>query len=62
MRRWLLPRPLLLAALIGAWQLAAAAGALADALNLEDFLVPSPARNRRSRSGRTARCSPKTPG
>jgi ABC-type nitrate/sulfonate/bicarbonate transport system permease component len=42
MRRWLLP-PLLLAALIGAWQVAASTGAIADALNLEPFLVPSPA-------------------
>ena len=42
MRRWLLP-PLLLAALVGAWQVAASTGAIADALNLEDFLVPSPA-------------------
>ncbi|HEX7245344.1 MAG TPA: ABC transporter permease [Solirubrobacterales bacterium] len=42
MRRWLLPA-LLLAALVGAWQLAASTGALADALGLEPFLVPSPA-------------------
>ncbi len=42
MRRWLLPA-LLLAALIGAWQLAASSGALADLLGLESFLVPSPA-------------------
>lgn len=42
MRRWLLPA-LLLAALVGAWQLAASSGALADLLNLESFLVPSPA-------------------
>ncbi len=42
MRRWLLPT-LLLAALIGAWQLAASTGFLADVLGLEDFLVPSPA-------------------
>ncbi|HWA55210.1 MAG TPA: ABC transporter permease [Solirubrobacterales bacterium] len=42
MRRWLLPA-LLLAALIGAWQLAASSGALADLLNLESYLVPSPA-------------------
>jgi len=41
-RRWLLP-PLLLAALVAAWQVAAASGAIADALNLEDFLVPAPA-------------------
>jgi NitT/TauT family transport system permease protein len=42
LRRWLLPA-LLIAALIGAWQLAASSGALADLLNLESFLVPSPA-------------------
>lgn len=42
MRRRLLP-VLLLAALIGAWQLAASTGLMADALGLEDFLVPSPA-------------------
>jgi ABC-type nitrate/sulfonate/bicarbonate transport system permease component len=41
-RRWLAPA-LLLAALIGIWQIAAASGALAGVLNLEDFLVPSPA-------------------
>jgi NitT/TauT family transport system permease protein/putative hydroxymethylpyrimidine transport system permease protein len=40
--RWLLPAALLLA-LVGAWQLAASSGALADLLNLESFLVPSPA-------------------
>jgi len=40
--RWVLPA-LLLAALIGAWQLAASTGALADVLGLEPFLVPSPA-------------------
>jgi ABC-type nitrate/sulfonate/bicarbonate transport system permease component len=33
----------LLAALIGAWQVAASTGALADLLGLEPFLVPSPA-------------------
>jgi len=42
MRRYLLPA-LLLAALLGAWQLAASTGAMADVLGLEDFLVPSPA-------------------
>ncbi len=42
MRRRLLPT-LLLAALIGAWQVAASTGALADVLGLEPFLVPSPA-------------------
>jgi len=41
-RRWLLPA-LLLAALLGAWQLAASTGFLAEVLGLEDFLVPSPA-------------------
>jgi NitT/TauT family transport system permease protein/putative hydroxymethylpyrimidine transport system permease protein len=34
---------MLLAALIGAWQIAASSGALADLLKLESFLVPSPA-------------------
>lgn len=42
MRRWLLPT-LFLTGLIGAWQIAASSGALADLLNLESFLVPSPA-------------------
>jgi ABC-type nitrate/sulfonate/bicarbonate transport system permease component len=42
MKRWVLPT-LVLAALIGAWQIAASSGALADLLNLESFLVPSPA-------------------
>ena len=42
MKRWLLPA-LLLAVLVGTWQLAASSGVLASALNLEDFLVPSPA-------------------
>ena len=41
-RRWLLPA-LLLAALVEAWQIAASTGAIADALSLESFLVPSPA-------------------
>jgi putative hydroxymethylpyrimidine transport system permease protein len=41
-RRWLLPS-LLLAALIGGWQIAVSSGTLADALGLEPFLVPSPA-------------------
>ena len=40
--KWLLPLALL-ALLIGAWQIAASTGAIADALSLEDFLVPSPA-------------------
>lgn len=42
MRRRLLPA-LLLAALIAAWQIAASTGAIADALSLEHYLVPSPA-------------------
>ncbi|HET7511114.1 MAG TPA: ABC transporter permease [Solirubrobacterales bacterium] len=41
-RRWVLPA-LLLAALVGAWQIAASTGAIADALSLESYLVPSPA-------------------
>jgi putative hydroxymethylpyrimidine transport system permease protein len=41
-RRWLFPA-LLLGALLGIWQLACSTGAIADALNLESFLVPSPA-------------------
>jgi ABC-type nitrate/sulfonate/bicarbonate transport system permease component len=40
-RRWLLPA-LLLGVLAAAWQIAATTGAIADALRLEDFLVPSP--------------------
>ncbi len=42
MKRWLYPL-LLLAALIGLWQLAASSGFMASVLNLEEFLVPSPA-------------------
>jgi ABC-type nitrate/sulfonate/bicarbonate transport system permease component len=42
MKAWALPI-LLIAILIGAWQVAASSGALADLLNLESFLVPSPA-------------------
>ena len=42
MRRWALPA-LVLAATIGAWQVAASSGAIAGALRLEHFLVPSPA-------------------
>ncbi len=42
MRRWVLPA-LVLAALLGAWQIAASSGAIASALGLEDFLVPAPA-------------------
>lgn len=41
MRRWLLPA-LLLVGLVGAWQVAASTGALADLLGLKSFLVPSP--------------------
>ena len=41
MKRWLLPA-LVLAGLLGAWQVAASTGAIADALHLEPFLVPSP--------------------
>jgi putative hydroxymethylpyrimidine transport system permease protein len=42
MSRWLAPL-VLLAALVGAWQLAASSGVLADLLGVESFLVPSPA-------------------
>jgi putative hydroxymethylpyrimidine transport system permease protein len=42
MLRWVLPVALL-AALIGAWQIAASTGAIAEALNLEPIFVPSPA-------------------
>lgn len=42
MKRWALPL-LALAALIGAWQLAASTGILADVLGVESFLAPSPA-------------------
>ncbi|HSR93601.1 MAG TPA: ABC transporter permease [Solirubrobacterales bacterium] len=42
MKRWVLPM-LAVAVLVGLWQLAASSGVLASALNLEDFLVPSPA-------------------
>jgi putative hydroxymethylpyrimidine transport system permease protein len=41
MRRYVLPA-IVLALLIGAWQLAATSGFLANVLNLEDFLVPAP--------------------
>jgi putative hydroxymethylpyrimidine transport system permease protein len=41
LRRVALPG-LLLAVLLGLWQLAASTGALKDALNLQSFLVPSP--------------------
>lgn len=42
MKRWLLPAALL-ALLVGAWQLATSSGAIANALSLEPFLIPSPA-------------------
>ncbi|HET7122123.1 MAG TPA: ABC transporter permease [Solirubrobacterales bacterium] len=42
MRRWLLPLALI-GLLLGLWQLAASTGAIADALNLKPYLVPSPA-------------------
>lgn len=41
MRLW--PAALVVAALLGAWQLAASSGTLAGALGLDSFLVPSPA-------------------
>jgi ABC-type nitrate/sulfonate/bicarbonate transport system permease component len=41
-RRWLLPTAVI-ALLVGAWQVAASTGAIANALHLEPFLVPSPA-------------------
>lgn len=40
-RRWLLPA-LVLATMVGAWQVAASSGAIAATLRLEDFLVPAP--------------------
>lgn len=42
MKHWL-PPLVLLAALIGLWQVAASTGLLADLFGLESFLVPSPA-------------------
>lgn len=42
MRRWLLPLGLI-ALLLGLWQIATSTGTIADAFNLEDFLVPSTA-------------------
>jgi ABC-type nitrate/sulfonate/bicarbonate transport system permease component len=42
MKHWVLPA-LLLALLVGLWQIAASTGVLADVLNVESFLVPSPA-------------------
>lgn len=40
--RWLLPGAVLVG-MVGAWQVAASSGALADLLGLDAFLVPSPA-------------------
>jgi putative hydroxymethylpyrimidine transport system permease protein len=40
--QWLLP-VLFLATLVGLWQIATSTGAVANTLDLEDFLVPSPA-------------------
>jgi putative hydroxymethylpyrimidine transport system permease protein len=42
MKRWILP-VLVLGGLAAAWQVAASTGAIADALHIEPFLVPSPA-------------------
>jgi len=42
MRRWL-PPVALAVVLLGAWQIAASTGLMADLLNLESFLAPSPA-------------------
>lgn len=42
LRRWVLPAALL-ALLIGAWQIAASTGAIAELFSLEPYLVPSPA-------------------
>jgi putative hydroxymethylpyrimidine transport system permease protein len=42
MRRWVLPG-LLIAGLVGIWQVAASTGAIADALDLDPILIPSPA-------------------
>jgi putative hydroxymethylpyrimidine transport system permease protein len=42
MRRWVLPG-VLIAGLVGVWQVAASTGALSDALHLDPVLVPSPA-------------------
>jgi NitT/TauT family transport system permease protein/putative hydroxymethylpyrimidine transport system permease protein len=42
MRRWVLPG-VLIAGLVGVWQIAASTGGLADALHLDPLLVPSPA-------------------
>jgi NitT/TauT family transport system permease protein/putative hydroxymethylpyrimidine transport system permease protein len=42
MRRWVLPG-LLIAGLVGLWQIAAGTGAIAGVLNLDPILIPSPA-------------------
>lgn len=42
MRRWALPA-LLIAGLVGLWQIAVSTGAIADVLNLDPILIPSPA-------------------
>jgi putative hydroxymethylpyrimidine transport system permease protein len=42
LRRWVLPA-LLLAALVGAWQVAASNNSIVEALHIEPILVPSPA-------------------
>ncbi|MDQ2699695.1 MAG: ABC transporter permease, partial [Actinomycetota bacterium] len=42
LRRWL-PPLVLIAGLFGLWQVAASTGFMANVLDLEDFLVPSPA-------------------
>ena len=52
---------ILLAGLLGLWELLAQTGVLADVFGIEDFLVPARARSGR-RSGRIARCWPTTPG
>ncbi len=41
MKRWLAPA-ILIVILLGAWEIAARVGALADALNLQSYLVPAP--------------------
>ena len=57
------PLPLLLlAALIGAWQIAASTGALADLLDARTASSSPPPPKSPPPYGRTARCSPKTPG
>ena len=42
MKRWVLPA-LLIAGLVGLWQIAASTGAIAEVLNLDPILIPSPA-------------------